>query len=154
VDFVHRVYFYVLCDFSLSSKCSPMQHELVGFCIINCGLFLYGIRIPVLDVLYDVKTELKGMPRVDNTSGLRSPLSFTVIKNSIGLFMKFRIWFLYKKISRRILFVKIGSMTFKLYSRVEISFCLHVSYFLTDFGEFSKGNIYLMPLKNPEFHEN
>jgi len=24
-----------------------MQHKLVGFCIINCRLFLYGIRIQV-----------------------------------------------------------------------------------------------------------
>jgi len=51
-----------------------MQHKLVGFCIINCRLFLYGVRIPGLDVLYKVKTELKGMPCVDNTSGLSSPL--------------------------------------------------------------------------------
>jgi hypothetical protein len=84
-----------------------MQHKLVGFCIINCRLFLYGIRIPGLDVLYEVKTELKGMPCVDNASVLRSSLPFVAIKPFIGLFVKFRIGFHYKKISSRVLFVKL-----------------------------------------------
>jgi hypothetical protein len=114
VDFAHRVYFCVLCDSSLSSKCSSTQHKLVGFCVTNCRLFLYGIRIPVLDVLYEVKTELKGMPCLDDTSGLPSPLPFAAIKPFIGLFLKFRIGFHYKKISSRVLFVKIGSETFNI----------------------------------------
>jgi len=50
-----------------------------------------------------------------------------------------------KKISSRILSVKIGSVTCKLYCRVEISFHLHISYFLADFGEFNAGNLYLIP---------
>jgi len=75
-----------------------MQHKLVGFCIINCKLFLYGIRIQILDVLYEVKTVLKRMPCVDNTSGLCSFLPFAAFKSIIGLFIKFRIGLHIKKI--------------------------------------------------------
>ena len=142
MNFAHLVYFSVLCDSSLSSKCSSMQHKLLDFCIINCRLFLYGIRIPVLDVLYEVKTVLKGMPCVDNTPGLRSSPPFAAIKPFVGLVMKFHIGLRFKKISSRIWFVKIGSVTFKLCRRVEVSFYLHVSY------------LYLMPLNNPEFLVN